>query len=102
ASVPGPGFSPGPPTASPGKTIGGGDPLLSIEVSPPRNASKWRRLLEPLGARLGIPSTPRQQGRGSTVEFSELDGWDPARDDSNPTRRKPHLRPRCRRGCRTR
>src|SRR5205807_9878330 len=45
-------------------TIGRSDPLLSIGVSLSRNASKWRRLLEPLGARLGNPSMPRQQGAG--------------------------------------
>src|SRR5439155_8214827 len=91
--VPGPGFSPGPPTASPGMTIGRSDPLLSIGVSLSRNASKWMRLLEPLGARLGNPSTPRQQVRGSTVEFCELDGCDPARDASNHIKRDPYLHP---------
>src|SRR6059058_5432317 len=44
--VPGPGFSPGPPTASPGMTIGRSAPLLCIGVSLSRNASKPRRLLE--------------------------------------------------------
>src|SRR5881296_2689940 len=47
--VPGPGFSPGPPTASPGMTIGRSAPLLCIGVSLSRNASKPRRLLEASG-----------------------------------------------------
>src|SRR5438094_929265 len=47
--VPGPGFSPGPPTASPGMTIGRSAPLLCIVVSLSRNASKPRRLLEASG-----------------------------------------------------
>src|SRR5437870_7950770 len=47
--VPGPGFSPGPPTASPGMTIGRSAPLLCIGVSLSRTASKPRRLLEASG-----------------------------------------------------
>src|SRR5713226_1084255 len=54
--VPGPGFSPGPPTASPGMTIGRSAPLLCIGVSLSRNASKPRRLLEASG--LCGPSDP--------------------------------------------
>src|SRR5437879_10928574 len=47
--VPGPGFSPGPPTASPGMTIGRSDPLPCIGFSLSRTASKQRRLLEASG-----------------------------------------------------
>src|SRR2546422_3621839 len=47
--VPGPGFSPGPPTASPGMTIGRSDPLPCIGFSLSRSASKQRRLLEASG-----------------------------------------------------
>src|SRR2546422_11666684 len=47
--VPGPGFSPGPPTASPGMTIGRSAPLLCIGVSLSRKAPKPRRLLEASG-----------------------------------------------------
>src|SRR5256884_6396418 len=47
--VPGPGFSPGPPTASPGMAIGGGAPLRCIGVSLSRNASKPRGVIEASG-----------------------------------------------------
>src|SRR3989304_7451567 len=48
-NVPGPGFSPGPPPASPGMTIGRSDPLPCIGLSHTRGASKRRGLLEVLG-----------------------------------------------------
>src|SRR5437879_12529123 len=47
--VPGPGFSPGPPTASPGMTIGRSAPLLCIGVSLSRDASKRGPVLEDVG-----------------------------------------------------
>src|SRR5436309_11104739 len=62
--VPGPGFSPGPPTASPGMTIGRSAPLLCIGVSLSRNASKPRRLLEASGlCRLSDPLVRFQNSR---------------------------------------
>src|SRR5436309_6303321 len=67
--VPGPGFSPGPPTASPGMTIGRSAPLPCIGVSLSRNASKPRRLLEASGLSVCLDSLVRFQDPGLDVSF---------------------------------
>src|SRR6266705_3603139 len=67
--VPGPGFSPGPPTASPGMTIGRSAPLPCIGVSLSRNASKPRRLLEASGLSACLDSLVRFQDPGLDVSF---------------------------------
>src|SRR5712692_1866004 len=90
--VPGPGFSPGPPTASPGMTIGRSAPLLCIGVSLSRNASKPRRLLEASGLWWALDALVRFQNPGLHVSLRlrvqtlEALGLQPAGhlDDADP------------------